>query len=338
MNIDELNDENAALVTLLNTCQKPDTWLTLTNECLLEGSAVRVLQHKISPADHGLHIDESFTTREHDQGVLLGADEIAPTGDRITQLEHGWRDARRRIAAWNRQGLRFVSIFDTEFPTRLRAIADVPPFVFSRGSLKRDDMAVSVVGSRACTAQSAEFARDTVRMLVNYGFTVIAGLAQGVDSVAHHEALRLGGRTVAFIGTGINRYYPIENRPLQEEIERRGLVLSQFWPDTAPTRHTFPMRNALMSGYGLATVVVQANEYSGTRVQARQAQHHGRPLILRDTVLQETTWARKYAGKPGVYVVHSVDDVDAALKQIQTVDTGVETLLDQILNTERQSA
>ena len=338
MNITELNEENAALVALLNTCQKPDTWLTLTNKCLLEGSAVRVLEHMISPADHSLHIDDTFTTWEHGQGVLLGADEIAPLTDRVIQLENAWQDAREQITAWDRQGLRFVSIFDQEFPTRLRAIVDVPPFVFCRGSLKLDDLGVSVVGSRDCTPQSAEFARDTVSTLVERKFTVIAGLAHGVDSVAHREALRLGGRTVAFIGTGINRYYPAENCPLQQEIERRGLVLSQFWPDTPPAKHTFPMRNALMSGYGLATVIVQASEYSGTRIQARQAQRHGRPLILRDTVLQETTWARKYKGRPGVYVVHSVDDVDAALKRIWTVDTSVETLLDQILDMERQSA
>ena len=93
-------------------------------------------------------------------------------------------------------------------------------------------------------------------MLVKRGLTVIAGLAKGIDTFAHQTALNDGGRTVAFIGTGIDRQYPTENRGLQQEIEERGLVLSQFWPGSQPTKQSFPMRNALMSGYGVATIML----------------------------------------------------------------------------------
>ena len=113
-------------------------------------------------------------------------------------------------------------------------------------------------------------------MLVDNGLTVIAGLAEGIDTFAHTTALESGGRTVAFIGTGICRQYPPSNKDLQHEIEQRGLVFSQFYPDTAPTRKTFPMRNTLMSGYGIATVIVEAHEYSGTESR------HERPYSMGD--------------------------------------------------------
>lgn len=114
--------------------------------------------------------------------------------------------------------------------------------------------------------------------------SVIAGLAEGIDTAAHRAALVAGGRTVAFIGTGIDKRYPAANIEIHDEIAHSGLVLSQFYPGAGPTKHTFPMRNVLMSGYGLATIVVEAGEYSGSRIQARTAGEHGRPVILTDSV------------------------------------------------------
>jgi DNA processing protein len=132
--------------------------------------------------------------------------------------------------------------------------------------------------------------------------TVLGGLALGIDTAAHRAALEAGGRTVCVIGTGIGRAYPAQNRDLQEEIAARGLVLSQFWPDAPPQRHNFLMRNATMSGYGLATVVVEAGEQSGSRAQARIAVEHGRPVILTSLVVDRNDWARALVGRPGVHV------------------------------------
>lgn len=146
------------------------------------------------------------------------------------------------------------------------------------------------------------------------------GLAKGIDTFAHKTALADGGRTIAFIGTGIDRQYPAENRDLQKRIENEGLVLSQFMPGAEPTRQTFPMRNALMSGYGIATIIADANEHSGTRIQARQAQRHGRPVILNHTVMDGTQWGRELADKPGVYVVRDASGASDALDYIMSID------------------
>ena len=192
-------------------------------------------------------------------------------------------------------GWRLLSILDDDYPARLRGIHQAPPVLFTRGTLVPDDMAVSVVGSRQASAAR--------------GVTVLGGLALGIDTAAHRAALEAGGRTVCVIGTGIGRVYPAQNRDLQEEIAARGLVLSQFWPDAPPQRHNFLMRNATMSGYGLATVVVEAGEQSGSRAQARIAVEHGRPVILTSLVVERNDWARALVGRPGVHVAGRLQDV-----------------------------
>jgi DNA processing protein len=120
-----------------------------------------------------------------------------------------------------------------------------------------------------------------------------------LSTAAHRAAVDSGGRTVAVIGTGIGRTYPAEDRGLQDEIARRGLVLSQFWPDAGPDKHTFPMRNVCLSGYGLATVVVEASEKSGARIQARLAVEHGRQVILTDQVVVRNEWAQALLTRSG---------------------------------------
>jgi DNA processing protein len=159
-------------------------------------------------------------------------------------------------------------------------------------------------------------AAQVARELTAQKITVVSGLARGIDTAALVATLGAGGRPVAVIGTGISRTYPAENRDLQQEIARRGLVLSQFWPDAPPQKHTFLMRNATMSGYGLATVVVEAGEKSGARAQARMAVEHGRQVILTDQVVVRNEWAQALLGRPGVHVASSVDVVLEIVEQV----------------------
>ena len=165
---------------------------------------------------------------------------------------------------------------------------------------------MSVVGSRQASDRGLSVAGEIARALVSRRVTVVAGLALGIDTAAHRAALAAGGRTVAVIGTGINRTYPAQNKDLHAEIATRGLLLSQFWPDAPPQKHTFLMRNATMSGYGLATVVVEAGEKSGARAQARMAVEHGRPVILTNRVRERNEWAQALVDRPGVHVADSM--------------------------------
>ena len=181
--------------------------------------------------------------------------------------------------------------------------------LFSRGTLRPGETAVSVVGSRRASETGLAWARHLAKALAATDIAVISGLATGIDTAAHTAAPDAGGRTVAVLGTGINQTYPAANRALQERIGRDGLVLSQFWPDAPPTKKSFPLRNPTMSGYGRTTVIVEADENSGARIQARVAVGHGRPVLLTDNVMRHNAWARALRQRPGVHVISSADDV-----------------------------
>lgn len=280
--------EAAALFALLRARPKGASWGSIASEVELAGSASAVLN-------------------AGDDGALFAA--IDAEGE----IER----AAKQLAEWIGEGYRFVTVLDDEYPARLRDIREVPPFLFYEGDLRGHDVGMSVVGSRSASPWGLAFAAEAARLLVSEGLSVIAGLAAGIDTAAHRAALDSEGRTVAFIGTGISQTYPRENAALQREIAERGLVLSQFYPDAPPTKHTFPMRNASMSGYGLATIVVEAGEHSGTRIQARLAGQHGRPVILTDRVAARTTWGQALVGKPSVHVVANLGELSAALSEVR---------------------
>lgn len=279
--------EHAVLVALLRAQPDGLSWPEITAELLETGSAAKVWdRHASAPA------------------LIAPPDEITP------------ESVAEDLRSWHARGYRLLSILDDDYPVRLRGVHQAPPIIFTLGSVSADDPAVSVVGSREASAEGLAMAEDVARALTARRMTVISGLAHGIDTAAHRVALDAGGRTVAVIGTGIGRAYPAENRGLQDEIAERGLVLSQFWPDAPPQKHTFLMRNATMSGYGLATVVIEAGKTSGARAQARMAVEHGRQVILTDRVVLRNQWAQRLVGRPGVHIAKSVDDVMQTVEQV----------------------
>ena len=303
---DHRDDEHAALVALLRSLPKGSRWSTVTDLVLERGSAVEV-----------------WTAAE--------TDALLPRPERAEVLVQAAAD----VARWRAGGRRFVGILDGDYPVRLREVHQAPPFLFAAGQLIADDAAIAVVGSRKASPRSLEIASTIAAELVKESVTVLSGLADGVDGAAHRAALEAGGRTVAVIGTGIDRCYPAVNRELQHKIAADGLVLSQFWPDAPPQPHNFIMRNAVMSGYGRATVVVQAGEHSGARAQARMAIEHGRPVILTDQVVADTKWAKQMLGRPGVQVAAGpsqvMNHIHAALKQDSQVDALLSELAGSML-------
>lgn len=332
---ERLFHENVALVALLNTINREEyTWASIAEKVERQGSAIDVYMHELDPQHYQLDDDVEATFDGSGDGALFAEEDMPVTEEKKTQLTQALSDAREQVLDWRRKGLNFISVLDPHYPPRLREVVDMPPFLFERGNfneIDNEDRGVSVVGSRKASSEAMRFAADVSSMLVKRSMTVIAGLAAGVDSAAHQQALDEGGRTVAFIGTGITKYYPAKNRRLQEEIENRGQVFSQFWPWQGPTKWTFPARNASMSGYGVATVIVEAGEFSGTRAQARQAQHHGRPIILRDKVAEQTEWGSRLVGRPNVYVVSSVDEVSRAIDAILQSDIRMEDTIKKMI-------
>jgi DNA processing protein len=233
----------------------------------------------------------------------------------------GLDQAARDLDRWEQAGIRLVCVLDAEYPSNLRMIHQHPPVLFLRGTPdERDATSIAVVGTRKPTPRGIDQARQLAAGLAAHGIPVISGLAAGIDTTAHTAALTAGGRTVAVIGTGIDRAYPPQNAALQDEIAAKGLVISQFLPGSPPTKASFPMRNAVMSGYALATVVVEAGDHSGSRIQARLALQHGRHVFLMRSLL-EHSWARGYAARPGVTVVETAADVLTGLHRLASEST-----------------
>ena len=143
---------------------------------------------------------------------------------------------------------------------------------------------------------------------------VASGLAAGIDAAAHSATLEANHRTLAVIGTGVDRAYPSAHAWLQRTIAERGAVISCFWPDDAPTRQSFPVRNGVMSGLTRATVIVEASSTSGTRVQARRALAHGRAVCLASRLLAQP-WAQELAARPNVHISDTVEEVAAVLER-----------------------
>lgn len=213
-----------------------------------------------------------------------GPDELARAG--ITENETAIFLRRRnpempaRDAEWlAAEGIVTLTTADAEFPNLLREIPDPPAILHLRGHLVPDAAGVAVVGTRCASAYGLEMSRAIAAGLSRAGLIVVSGLALGVDAAAHAAA---GGRTWAFLGSGVNKsnVYPPSNRRLAEGIvEKGGALLSEFPPGVSGFKHIFPLRNRLIAGSSLATVVVEAREKSGSLITAKAALDYNREVF-----------------------------------------------------------
>ena len=173
-----------------------------------------------------------------------------------------------------------LSIFDADYPLRLKEIFNAPPLLYVKGTITRqDDQSLGVVGTRGPSVYGKELAARVVPELVRTGLTIVSGLARGIDSVAHRAALDSGSRTIAVLGCGIDVVYPAENRALFERIQQHGAVATEYPLGTKPDAFNFPARNRIISGLSLGTVVVEAQYTSGALITADYALEQNREVF-----------------------------------------------------------
>lgn len=211
-----------------------------------------------------------------------------------------------------------IKIGDTEYPPLLSETEEAPRFLYLRGdfSLLHDTRTIALVGSRNASDKGKENTRRVAVTLGHNGIIVVSGLARGIDVTAHKTALENGYRTVAVIGTNLNQYYPSENRDIQIEIEKKGLVISQFSPALKTERWFFPLRNGVMSGLSRATVIMEAGETSGALTQATYAAKQGRLVLIPQNVFSDPSisWPHSLVRK-GAIVVRTPKEIISTLSE-----------------------
>jgi DNA processing protein len=210
---------------------------------------------------------------------LLAVEGITPRTVSALQTRKAPDGAADEIEQAQRRGFRLIPLTHADYPFLLRQIPDPPPLLYVSGDLSRCERPVAVVGSRHATAYGLTMARQLGSDLASLGFTVVSGMAVGIDAAAHEGALSAHGRTAAVLGSGLANVYPPQHRRLFERISAGGAVLSEFPLAAEPEAHHFPIRNRVISGMSLGTVVVEAGKNSGSLITARLAAEQNREVF-----------------------------------------------------------
>jgi len=223
-------------------------------------------------------------------------------------------EARQRateaLAAARARGLSFLPLRAPDYPAWLSQIPDPPIGLWSKGSAALVERSVAIVGSRQATPGGLLVAGQLGGDLARAGWTIVSGMALGVDGAAHAAALDAGGTTVAVLGCGADIVYPYSHRTLAARILAQGRILSEFPPGTPPLPWHFPQRNRIISGLSRAVIVVEASQHSGSLITARLAMEQGRDVLA----VPGGVASGRYRGchaliKDGARLVETVDDV-----------------------------
>lgn len=222
----------------------------------------------------------------------------------------------QEIASMRIHGVKAIVINKPDYPSSLKSIWDPPPILFLKGEiLPCDDKSIAIVGSRSCTEYGKRMARKLAKGLAHAGYTIVSGLARGIDAEAHRGALEASGRTIAVLAGGLSKIYPPEHAGLAADITGKGAILSEAPMLQAPLPGMFPARNRIISGLSKAIILVEAAEKSGALVTAVHASEQGRPVLaLPGSVESSASGGTNSLIRKGAVLIRDVDDVLQELK------------------------
>jgi len=234
-------------------------------------------------------------------------------GGKLTQSIRALKkeDLDKEFKASRKLGLEILSYEDKDYPENLKNIPGAPIVLYVKGNfVQQDKYSLGIVGSRRASFYGLSSAEKFAADLSSLGFTIVSGMARGIDTAAHKGALKMRGRTIAVMGSGFNRIYPAENRELSEEIAQNGAVISEFPLDTQPFKQNFPRRNRVISGLSLGVLVVEAAQNSGALITADFALEQGREVFaLPGKVDSGTSFGTNNLIKQGAKLVSNLEDI-----------------------------
>jgi DNA processing protein len=227
-----------------------------------------------------------------------------------------WESIQKECDRINRLGYRLIKYTDKDYPENLQNTYNPPSFFYIKGDIiPSDNKAIAIVGSRNPDRYGVGVTENLAKDLVKNGFTIVSGLAKGIDTIAHRSALKFGGRTVAVLGSGLDYIYPYENRNLYHEIAQKGAIISEYSLGTKPESGNFPRRNRIISGLALGVLVVQAAENSGSLITADFALEHNREVFaVPGTISSPLSKGTNNLIQRGAKLVTEVEDIIIELK------------------------
>ena len=272
---------------------------------LLEGIGPRRFAELVT------HFGSACQVLEHPGDQLAEVTSLQPR--QLSNLHSPGNHARATeiLAHCRRSETRVLLSQSQDYPALLREIHDPPPILYIRGNrLPRDDLGLAIVGTRFATPYGLEMARRLSTAAVQRGFTVVSGLARGIDGMAHDAAIRAGGRTIAVLGGGVERIYPAEHTALAGQVIESGMLASEHPPRADPTAGAFPRRNRLISGMALGLIVVEAPGRSGALITAQLALEQGREVFaVPGPINQNSSRGCHQLIREGAVLIESLDHV-----------------------------
>jgi len=221
------------------------------------------------------------------------------------------QQAEQEIKRAGEMNTSLLSLADDHYPELLKNIYDPPPILYVKGNdLDPADKAIAIVGTRKASRYGKETAHRLAYELACLGFTIVSGMAQGIDTAAHQGALEARGKTIAVFGTGVDKIFPASNRQLAKEIEASGSLVSEFPLGTWTEKGHFPRRNRIISGLSMGTIVIEGHYKSGAMITAKQALDQGREVFaVPGNIGFDQSKGPHWLIKNGAKLVESVEDV-----------------------------
>ncbi len=230
--------------------------------------------------------------------------------------------AKKELELVLNKNIGIITIIDPLYPPLLKEIPDPPPFLTYLGQLDNTAPDISIVGSRNATSYGLSTAQNLSYNLSKKGFQIVSGLARGIDAMAHKGALKANGKTIAVMGSGLNKIYPRENKYLFNDIAAKGTIFSEFKVNTDPFPQNFPIRNRIIAGLSCGSIIVEAAQRSGSLITARLANEYNREVFaVPGSIKSKKSQGTHFLLKQGAKLVENEMDIIDELHQFIHVKT-----------------